>query len=97
MPNVLLTVTADKGTIRSGDIVNLTIAYESVRPGDVEFVCSAPFKLSTKKWPLAPSSNGHTIVPMKIERTDPHGPVTCDILCTFLDSPTAYADVDVTS
>ncbi len=68
MPNVLKNVTPDKGTIRSGDTVTLTIDYEATQPGNVEFVCSAPFKIGTTKWPLSPSENGQTKVPMKIER-----------------------------
>jgi hypothetical protein len=97
MPNVLLNVAPDRPSIRSGESVNLVVDYESVQVGKIEFRCSAPFKIGTSKAPLAPSGSGHTTVPMKIERVDPHGPATCDILCTFFNSPSIHVFVEITS
>lgn len=96
MPNVLLTASSDPTSLKSGGTTTLSFTYESYQPGDIEVRCSAPFDIDPKSVSAPPSATGSASLKVTVKRIGTGGPVTCDIVCTFLESPSLDIDVDVT-
>jgi hypothetical protein len=97
MSAVLLSVTPSSASVVSGKTVTLTVTYNSTQVGNVQLRCAAPFQVDPTTIALPPAPNGGSVKKdVTIRRTATVAPGRCDILCTFLTSPTLHVFVDVT-
>lgn len=96
MPNLLLTASSDVPSVKSGGTTTLSFTYASFQPGNIEVRCSAPFDIDPKSVAAPPSTSGSASLQVTLKRIGAVGPVKCDIVCTFLESPSLDIDVDVT-
>ena len=87
MPNALGTIVPSPTSIRSGEATTLTITYEAVQAGTIEFHCPPYFTISPASAALARDPDGRATLDLTIRRSDPHrGPLRCDVIATFFTS-----------
>lgn len=87
MPNALGTIVPSPTSIRSGEATTLTITYEAVQAGTIEFTCPSYFTIVPTSAALASDPDGRASLDLTIRRNEPHdGPRRCDVIATFFTS-----------